>query len=94
MSVADTGLDIRLERLLAVTPQEAYDAWIDDAGRRSWYTPVEGWTVETGGDVRVDGKWFARFGPTAGTDWTGCSSAASAARTSPVAARYSSQPSA
>jgi uncharacterized protein YndB with AHSA1/START domain len=66
VTFVETGLDLRLERMLDdVTPQQAYDAWIDSAGRRNWYTPVAGWTIEADGDVRVDGKWFARFGPTA-----------------------------
>ena len=64
MTFVETGLDIHLERMLDVTPQQAYDAWVDNAGRGSWYTPYEGWSVDAEGDVRVDGKWSVRFGPT------------------------------
>jgi uncharacterized protein YndB with AHSA1/START domain len=64
MMFVETGLDIRLERVLDATPEQAFDAWVDAEGRLSWYTPVVGWIIEAETDLRVDGKWCARFGPT------------------------------
>jgi uncharacterized protein YndB with AHSA1/START domain len=64
VTFTETGLDIRLERVLDASPAEAFNAWVDAESRLSWYAPLEGWVVEAETDLRVDGKWFARFGPT------------------------------
>jgi uncharacterized protein YndB with AHSA1/START domain len=64
MTVTDTGLDIRLERILDATPEEAFHAWVDATARLAWYAPESGWVVEAHTDLRVGGKWFAHFGPT------------------------------
>ncbi len=64
MTVTETGFDIRLERVVDATPEEAFDAWTDPSGRVSWYAPQDGWVIEAETDLRVGGKWFVRFGAT------------------------------
>jgi uncharacterized protein YndB with AHSA1/START domain len=64
VTFTETGLDIRLERVVDATPEQAFHAWVDAESRRQWYAPQDGWIVEAETDLRVDGKWFARFGPT------------------------------
>jgi uncharacterized protein YndB with AHSA1/START domain len=57
------SLDIRLERLVSATPEEAFAAWVEPASRLEWYAPQDGWIVEATADLRVGGAWMARFGP-------------------------------
>ena len=58
------SLDIRLERVVDATPEEAFAAWIEPAARLDWYAPQDGWIVEATSDLRVGGQWMASFGPT------------------------------
>lgn len=69
MTVTDTGLNIRIERLIDAPIELVYNEWLDPAARKSWYAPKEGWEVEATSDLRVGGKWMARFGPADGDKW-------------------------
>jgi uncharacterized protein YndB with AHSA1/START domain len=64
------SLDIRLERVVDATPEEAFAAWTEPASRLEWYAPLDGWIVEATSDLRVGGEWMARFGPTADEMYT------------------------
>jgi uncharacterized protein YndB with AHSA1/START domain len=59
-----SGLDIRLERVVNATPDEAFEHWLDAEARRGWYAPEDGWIVEAETDLRVGGAWRVLFGPT------------------------------
>jgi uncharacterized protein YndB with AHSA1/START domain len=57
-------LDIRLERIVNVTPDAAFKHWVDAEARRRWYAPDESWiVVEAETDLRVGGAWRVLFGP-------------------------------
>ena len=52
------GFDIRLERVVEATPEEAFRHWVDAAARRGWYAPDEGSkVVASEADVRVGGSY-------------------------------------
>jgi uncharacterized protein YndB with AHSA1/START domain len=56
-------LDVRLERLVAATPEQAFRTWCDATSMARWYSPEPGWddAVATS-DVRVGGEWRVEFG--------------------------------
>jgi uncharacterized protein YndB with AHSA1/START domain len=57
--------DIRLERRLNVAPDVAFHHWVDADARRDWYRGDEDdWTVEATTDLRVNGRFVVRWGPT------------------------------
>lgn len=70
MTVADTGLNVHLERLIDAPVEVVFANWVDPLARLEWYAPHEGWLVEARSDLRVGGAWFARFGPADGDRWT------------------------
>lgn len=61
-----TDLDIRLQRVIDATPDEAFRHWVDADARREWYAPDEGDAVtESEADVRVGGTYRTTVaGPT------------------------------
>jgi uncharacterized protein YndB with AHSA1/START domain len=61
-----TGFDIRLQRLIDVSPDTAFRHWVDADARRRWYAPDEGTEViESEADVRVGGSYRTSVvGPT------------------------------
>jgi uncharacterized protein YndB with AHSA1/START domain len=61
-----TGFDIRLQRLIDVSPDRAFRHWVDADARRRWYAPDEGTEViESEADVRVGGSYRTSVvGPT------------------------------
>jgi uncharacterized protein YndB with AHSA1/START domain len=59
-----SGFDIRLERVVSATPDDAFKHWVDAEARRRWYAPEDGWIVEAETDLRVGGAWRVMFGPT------------------------------
>lgn len=53
-----SNLDIRLQRVIDATPDEAFRHWVDADARRQWYAPDEGDVVsESEVDVRVGGTY-------------------------------------
>lgn len=56
-------LDVRLERLVAATPEQAFHVWCDAESMAQWYSPEPGWddAVATS-DVREGGSWHVEFG--------------------------------
>jgi uncharacterized protein YndB with AHSA1/START domain len=61
-----TSFDIRLQRLIDVPPDVAFDQWVDADARRSWYAPDEGSiVVESETDLRIGGSYrVSVVGPT------------------------------
>jgi uncharacterized protein YndB with AHSA1/START domain len=61
-----TSFDIRLQRLIDVPPDVAFDQWVDAAARRRWYAPDEGSVVvESETDLRISGSYrVSVVGPT------------------------------
>ena len=58
--------DIRVERRLRVTPEIAFQHWVDADARRAWYRGDEDdWVVEAETDLRVGGTFVVRWGPSA-----------------------------
>jgi uncharacterized protein YndB with AHSA1/START domain len=60
-----TGFDIRLQRIVNVTPDAAFKHWVDAEARHRWYAPDDSWIIaEAETDLRVGGAWRVQFGPT------------------------------
>ena len=61
-----TSFDIRLQRLIDVPPDVAFDQWVDAGARRKWYAPDEGSVVvESETDLRLGGSYrVSVVGPT------------------------------
>ena len=61
-----TSFDIRLQRLIDVSPRVAFDRWVDADARRHWYAPDPGSSVaEAETDLRVGGSYRVSIvGPT------------------------------
>ena len=61
-----TSFDIRLQRLIDVPPDVAFDQWVDAGARRDWYAPDEGSVVvESETDLRLGGSYrVSVVGPT------------------------------
>jgi uncharacterized protein YndB with AHSA1/START domain len=57
------GHDIRLQRIVAAAPDEAFTHWVNAEARRGWYAPEDGWIVEAQTDLRIGGPWRVQFGP-------------------------------
>jgi uncharacterized protein YndB with AHSA1/START domain len=58
------SFDLRLERLIDATPQEAYDAFTDPDAMIEWYQDNPAWTVEVREcDARAGGTTTVAFGP-------------------------------
>jgi uncharacterized protein YndB with AHSA1/START domain len=50
--------DIRLQRVVRASPEQAFQHWVDADARRSWYAPDEGSSVvESQVDLRVGGSY-------------------------------------
>jgi uncharacterized protein YndB with AHSA1/START domain len=61
------SFELRFERLLAATPEQVFDAFVDPAGQREFYgTDAAGWIVDSRCDLRVGGVWSVSFGPSPG----------------------------
>lgn len=64
--IESTGsLELTVQRELPGTPEEVFDAYTDPGKQRVWLSalgPVEG-AVQTSVDLRVGGRWEARFHP-------------------------------
>jgi uncharacterized protein YndB with AHSA1/START domain len=55
--------ELTVERLLDVTPEQAYDAYLDPEAAKVWFTILDpGMIVEIDADVRVGGEWSATWG--------------------------------
>jgi uncharacterized protein YndB with AHSA1/START domain len=54
--------DLRLERLLDVTPEIAFDAFVDPDAQKELYADAPDWVVESECDLRVGGRWTIAFG--------------------------------
>jgi uncharacterized protein YndB with AHSA1/START domain len=53
-----TSFDLRLQRLIDVPPDVAFDQWVDADARRSWYAPDEGSVVvDSETDLRIGGSY-------------------------------------
>jgi uncharacterized protein YndB with AHSA1/START domain len=59
------SLDVRIERVLDATPEEAFEAWVSDDARMQWYQDGPEWVVTVASDLRVGGEWSVSFGPSA-----------------------------
>jgi uncharacterized protein YndB with AHSA1/START domain len=64
------SFDIRLERVIDASPEDAFAAWLEPDSRAQWYAPQDDWIVEATAELRVGGEWTARFGPTAAEMYT------------------------
>jgi uncharacterized protein YndB with AHSA1/START domain len=54
--------DLTLERLLDVTPEIAFDAFVDPDAQKELYADAPDWVVESECDLRVGGRWTISFG--------------------------------
>jgi uncharacterized protein YndB with AHSA1/START domain len=55
--------ELRVERLIAATPEEVFDAYTDPEAQKIWYTILDpGMIVENEVDLRVGGKWVSAWG--------------------------------
>jgi uncharacterized protein YndB with AHSA1/START domain len=55
--------DLRVERLIDATPDEAFDAFVDPDAMLEWYQDNPGWVVKVEAcDVRVGGTTSVSFG--------------------------------
>jgi len=55
--------ELRVERLIAATPEEVFDAYTDPEAQKIWYSiKDEGMIVENDVDLRVGGKWVSAWG--------------------------------
>jgi uncharacterized protein YndB with AHSA1/START domain len=58
------SFDLKLERLLDATPEEAFDAFTQAGAMLEWYQDNPGWEVEVlACDCRAGGKTIVSFGP-------------------------------
>ncbi len=58
------SLDLRYERVLAVSPDRAFALFTSPEGQRAFYGKDDpGWIVESRCDLRVGGAWSISFGP-------------------------------
>ena len=56
--------DLRIERLLDGTPDEVFDAFVDEEAMLEWYQDNAGWEVDVlACDCRVGGTTIVSFGP-------------------------------
>src|SRR3990172_6379029 len=55
--------ELRVERLIAATPEEVFDAYTDPEAQKIWFTILnEGMIVENEVDLRVGGQWVSAWG--------------------------------
>lgn len=54
--------EVRLERVVAATPQRVFDAWTDPAVMRRWYCPNPDMHLEVTGDAVVGGAFRVDMG--------------------------------
>lgn len=61
-----TSFDIRFQRLIDVSPEVAFEQWVNAHARRSWYAPDKGSRVaDAETDLRVGGSYrVSVVGPT------------------------------
>jgi uncharacterized protein YndB with AHSA1/START domain len=57
--------EVRFERLVDATVEEAFQAWNDADARVRWHKAEDHWTVEASTDLRVGGGWRVACGPSA-----------------------------
>jgi uncharacterized protein YndB with AHSA1/START domain len=65
MTSTDSGLELRVERLLPATPDEVFDAYTDAEKQKVWYSILDErpGIVEIEVDLRVGGTQTAVWGP-------------------------------
>jgi len=57
--------ELRVERLIAATPEEVFDAYTDPEAQKIWFNLLgEPMIVENEVDLRVGGKWVSAWGYT------------------------------
>jgi uncharacterized protein YndB with AHSA1/START domain len=55
--------ELRVERLIAATPEEVFDAYTDPAAQQVWFTILDpGMIVHNEVDLRVGGEWVSAWG--------------------------------
>jgi uncharacterized protein YndB with AHSA1/START domain len=55
--------ELRVERLIAATPEEVFDAYTDPVAQQAWFTILDPeMIVENEVDLRVGGKWVSVWG--------------------------------
>jgi uncharacterized protein YndB with AHSA1/START domain len=55
--------ELRVERLIAATPEEVFDAYTDPVAQQAWFTILDPeMIVENEVDLRVGGKWVSAWG--------------------------------
>jgi uncharacterized protein YndB with AHSA1/START domain len=54
--------DLKLERLLDVAPERAFDAVVEPRTQKQLYANTPDWVVESECELRVGGRWTIRFG--------------------------------
>jgi len=55
--------ELRVERLIAATPEEVFDAYTDPEAQKIWFQLLgEPMIVENEVDLRVGGKWVSAWG--------------------------------
>ena len=55
--------ELKVERLIAATPEEVFDAYTDPEAQKIWFSiKDEGMIVENDVDLRVGGKWVSAWG--------------------------------
>jgi len=55
--------ELRVERLIAATPEEVFDAYTDPVAQQAWFTILDpDMIVENEVDLRVGGEWVSVWG--------------------------------
>jgi uncharacterized protein YndB with AHSA1/START domain len=55
--------ELKVERLIAATPEDVFDAYTDPAAQKIWYQLLgDPMIVENEVDLRVGGKWVSSWG--------------------------------
>jgi uncharacterized protein YndB with AHSA1/START domain len=55
--------ELRVERLIAATPEEVFEAYTDPVAQQAWFTILDPeMIVENEVDLRVGGKWVSVWG--------------------------------
>lgn len=61
-----SGLEVRVERLVDASPEDAFRHWTDAEARMRWHRTDDDWEVEATTDLRVGGAWRVAWGPSSG----------------------------